>query len=87
MNNTTEATSSIFGWQFQISASIYLMIKYFGRFKKLKVESMEEDIEIELENGKKIYAQAKSKQRPLDNNNDHSVKLNQALKTLSIKIK
>lgn len=87
MNNTTEATSSIFGWQFQISASIYLMIKYFGRFKKLKVESMEEDIEIELENGKKIYAQAKSKQRPLDNNNDHSVKLNQALKTLSSKNK
>lgn len=87
MNKTTEATSSIFGWQFQISASIYLMIKYFGRFKQLKVESVEEDIEIELDNGKKIYAQAKSKQRPLDNNNDHSTKLNKALKTLSSKNK
>lgn len=87
MEKSTEATSSIFGWQFQISASIYLMIKYFGRFKRLKVESKEEDIEIELEDGKKIYAQAKSEQNPIKSSNDHSTKLRKALKTLSSKNK
>lgn len=87
MDNSTEASSSIFGWQFQISASIYLMIKYFGRFEKMKLESKEEDIEITLENNKKIYAQAKSKQKPLDGNDGHSTKLNEALRTLSSKRK
>lgn len=87
MNKSTNASSSIFGWQFQISASIYLMIKYFGRFKRMKVESNKEDIEIELENGKKIYAQAKSEQNPLNNNSNHATKLNLALNTLSNKNK
>lgn len=87
MGKSTEASYSIFGWQFQISASIYLMIKYFGRFKKLKVESSEEDIEIELDGGKKIYAQAKSEQNPLNSSSDHAKKLKKALKTLSSKNK
>lgn len=83
MNNSTEASASIFGWQFQICASIYLMIKYFGRFEKMKLESKKEDIEITLSNNKKIYAQAKSKQKPLESNSDHSTKLRDALETLS----
>ncbi|MCI9585762.1 MAG: hypothetical protein HFH45_03925 [Bacilli bacterium] len=87
MEKSTDASASIFGWQFQISASIYLMIKYFGRFERLKVESKKEDIEIELENGKKIYAQAKSKQNPLNDSTNHSTKLQKALKTLSNKNK
>lgn len=54
--------ASAFGWQFQINIAIFLMIKYFGKFKELKIEGIKEDIEIYLNNNKKVYVQAKSKQ-------------------------
>lgn len=78
------ASASIFGWQFQINAAILLMIKYFGKFEKLKVEGKNEDIEIILKDNKKIYAQAKSKQI-IDYNNkrDYISKLKKALNSLS----
>lgn len=31
------ASASAFGWQFQINIAIYLMIKYFGKFKEMKI--------------------------------------------------
>ena len=40
------ASASAFGWQFQINIAIYLMIKYFGKFKEMKIEGEKEDIEI-----------------------------------------
>lgn len=78
------ASASIFGWQFQINAAIFLMIKYFGSFNKLKIEGEKEDIEISLNNDKRIYAQAKSKQNiDYENTNGYSDKLNEALTSLS----
>ncbi len=78
------ASASAFGWQFQINMAIYLMIKYFGKFKAMKVEGEREDIEISLNNNKKIYAQAKSKQNINDGDTStYSSKLKKALESLS----
>lgn len=78
------ASASAFGWQFQINIAIYLMIKYFGKFKEMKIEGKKEDIEISLNNSKKIYAQAKSKQNINDGDtSSYSTKLRKALESLS----
>ena len=78
------ASASAFGWQFQINIAIYLMIKYFGKFKEMKIERDKEDIEISLDNSKKIYAQAKSKQNINDGDtSSYSTKLRKALESLS----
>ena len=78
------ASASAFGWQFQINMAIYLMIKYFGKFKEMKVEGEKEDIEISLNNNKKIYAQAKSKQDTNDaDTSSYPTKLKKALESLS----
>ena len=78
------ASASAFGWQFQINIAIYLMIKYFGKFKEMKIEGEKEDIEISLNNSKRIYAQAKSKQNINDGDtSSYSTKLRKALESLS----
>ena len=78
------ASASAFGWQFQINIAIYLMIKYFGKFKEMKIEGKKEDIEISLNNSRKIYAQAKSKQNINDENtSSYPAKLKKALESLS----
>lgn len=78
------ASASAFGWQFQINAAIFMMIKYFGSFNMLKVEGEKEDIEISFNNNKKIYAQAKAKQFiDYENTNGYSSKLSEALTSLS----
>lgn len=78
------ASASAFGWQFQINIAIYLMIKYFGKFEEMKIEGEKEDIEISLNNSKRIYAQAKSKQNINDGDtSSYSTKLRKALESLS----
>lgn len=80
---STQASATVFGFQFQINAAIYLMLKYFSVFEKIKVEGKQEDIELTLNNKKKIFAQAKSKEFPTKDNAGHSLKLKEALRTLS----
>lgn len=83
-NKNRNASASAFGWQFQINIAIFLMIKYFGKFKELKIEGIKEDIEISLNNNKKVYAQAKSKQNVNDGDtSSYSTKLKKALESLS----
>ncbi len=83
-NKNRNASASAFGWQFQINIAIFLMIKYFGKFKELKIEGIKEDIEISLSNNKKVYAQAKSKQNVNDGDtSSYSTKLKKALESLS----
>lgn len=63
------ASASAFGWDFQISSAIVLSIKNIYNIKKIKVEGKNEDIELELRNGKTIYAQTKSVYRYDDERN------------------
>lgn len=54
------ASSSIFGWHFQINSAIVYFIKYIKDIKSIRIERKDEDIELLLFNEKKILIQAKS---------------------------
>jgi hypothetical protein len=57
-----DASASSFGWNFQSNAGIFLFLKYIQRATDIKIESTQQDIEITLLNGSKVFAQAKSAQ-------------------------
>lgn len=57
---TSNATPSINGWFFQISAGIYLFFKDIRNNVSLKIEGEKEDVEIQTLDGNNIYAQVKS---------------------------
>ncbi|MBR4891520.1 MAG: hypothetical protein IKU15_09600 [Clostridia bacterium] len=59
---SNDASASSFGWNFQSNAGIFLFLKYINESKSIKIESKLQDIEIELKDGGKILAQAKSSQ-------------------------
>ena len=78
----TNASATLFGWDFQINAALVLMLENIEFAEQVRVEGQTEDIEIKLDNGQYIYSQAKS----VVNSWDHShVKRNleKALTTLS----
>jgi hypothetical protein len=79
---STSATASIFGWDFQISAAIALMLIYIKEASSVKVEGKTEDIEINLIDNTTIYSQAKSVEKPDDYSNVGR-NLKKSLKTLS----
>ena len=54
------ANHVVFGYDFQVNAAIVLMLKNIEELKSLRLEGLYEDIELELENGSYILAQAKS---------------------------
>lgn len=58
--SSSNATPSINGWFFQISAGIYLFFKDIKNNISLKIEGENEDIEIQTLDGNNIYAQVKS---------------------------
>lgn len=76
------ASSSAFGWDFQTNAAILLMLDNITQNRSIKVEGKDEDIEIELNNGKKIYAQAKSVVKS-DGYNNVTPNLKKSLNTLN----
>lgn len=57
-----DASASSFGWNFQVNAGIFLFLKYICEATDIKIESKQQDIEITLIDGSKIFAQAKSAQ-------------------------
>jgi len=76
------ASPSAFGWDFQINAAILLMLDNIEQNRSIKVEGKHEDIEVELNSGGKIYAQAKSVVKSDDYNNVIP-NLEKSLKTLN----
>lgn len=78
---SSNAVAAAFGWDFQSSAGIVLMLHNLNRAKSVRIEGAE-DVEINLENGRRIYAQAKGVQDPEDYS--HVIdKLEGAIRTLS----
>lgn len=57
---SNDASASSFGWNFQSNAGIFLFLKYIKESKSIKIESKLQDIEIELNDGSRVLAQAKS---------------------------
>lgn len=78
-----QATHVPFGWDFQSNAALVLMIKNVKNTESIKVEGKTEDIELKLDNGKRIYAQAKSNKHPNCDFRNVISALTKSLKTLS----
>lgn len=75
------ATPSAFGWEFQINAAIIIMLNNIHKALGVKVEGKTQDIEIFLNKGEKIFAQAKGCMKAEDNTN--AIRdLNNAIETL-----
>lgn len=74
------ASPTSFGWAFQTGAGIFLMLSNIKEFDEIRIEGIDEDIEIIVGN-KKIYAQAKSTTR-MGTPNDALSILKKALETL-----
>lgn len=79
---STNASASAFGWDFQINAAIILLLDNIKAAEQIRVEGKTEDIEITLENNRKLYSQAKSV-IDSDNYKNVSQKLADALTTLN----
>ncbi len=60
MAKSRNASPVLFGFEFQVNATIVLMLKRINELKRIRLEGNYEDIELTLEDGKKIYAQAKA---------------------------
>lgn len=80
LENSSNASSSARGWQFQVNAGIFLMLENIENAIRLKIEGASEDIEIRLDDESIILAQAKSFDDPEDSR--VSAKLRKGLKTL-----
>ena len=78
----SNASPSAFGWDFQFNAGIVVMLDNICDAKSVKIEGMTEDIEVELQNGRYVFAQAKSCMNPDDSSNALR-DLSKALETLS----
>lgn len=75
------ASASIFGWHFQINASIYFMLEEIKGVSSIRVEGKDEDIELNLTSGKKVFIQAKSKSE-LGVDKGATAKFSEGIKTL-----
>lgn len=76
------ATGTMFGFDFQVNAAIFLMLENIRELQSIRLEG-EEDIDINLEGNRKIIAQAKSVVRSSDDFSNVRANLKKALETLS----
>lgn len=83
MDVNRRANAVIFGFDFQVNAAIVLMLENIRDLQSLRIESENEDIDIELRNGNHILAQAKSVEKSSTDFTHVREKLKNALKSLS----
>lgn len=60
MAKNRRANAVLFGFDFQVNAAIVIMLENIEEFKSVRLEGNHEDIEVELDNGEFILAQAKA---------------------------
>ena len=77
------AHAATFGFDFQRNAAIVIMLENIKEMRSIRLEGNEEDIEINLENGQKILAQAKSVEQSSSDFRNVRANLKKALITLS----
>lgn len=59
MTNNSNASPEVFGFDFQVNATIFLLIDNIKEVKTVRMEGASEDIELTMNNGSQIMAQAK----------------------------
>ena len=83
MGRSRRADAVVFGFDFQVNAAIILFIENVKNVKTLRLEGNYEDIEIEMDNGEYILAQAKAAQRASDDFANVRANMKKAITTLS----
>lgn len=83
MAHTRNASSVLFGFDFQRNAAIILALENIRDLQSMRLEGNDEDIELTMVNGKKILAQAKSVVRASSDFNNVLGNLEKALSSLS----
>lgn len=78
----TQASYSVWGWLFQITAAIVLGLKYRKNMTKIKVEGKTEDIELYFSDRDPIYVQAKSTGKSSEENDNATAHCTAAMNTL-----
>lgn len=79
----SRAHAVVFGFDFQVNAAIVLFLENINDLKSLRLEGNYEDIELELNNGQYILAQAKSIEKGSSDFRNVRSNLQKALQTLS----
>ncbi len=83
MGKDRRADAVFFGLDFQVNAAIALMLENIKELQSLRLESENEDIDIELYSGNHILAQAKSIVNSSTDFSNVRSNLKKALKSLS----
>ena len=83
MAHSRRADAVVFGYDFQVNAAIVLFLENIEDVKSLRLEGNYEDIEIELNDGKYIFAQAKAVERASDDFANVRKNMKKAIITLS----
>lgn len=83
MEHSRRADAVMFGFDFQVNVTIVLFLENVKDIKSLRLEGNYEDIEIELEDGDYIFAQAKAVERASDDFRNVRANMKKAIKTLS----
>ena len=78
------ANAVLFGFDFQRNAAIVLMLENIKDLRSVRLEGNEEDIELTLESGRKILAQAKAVEKCSSDFCHVREDLNNALTSLSV---
>lgn len=79
----SNAVSSTFGFEFQALVGLVLLLENLENVNRFSIEGPLEDVELELNNGKYIYAQVKSKEKETIVRKSNFEKLKEGLKTLN----
>lgn len=83
MPNNSNASPEVFGFDFQVNATIFLLLNDIKNVKSVRMEGSSEDIELTLNDGKQIMAQAKAVVHGSYDFSNVRRNLKKAIKTLS----
>lgn len=83
MAKSSNASPEMFGFDFQVNATIVLLLDNIKNVKTVRMEGASEDIELTMNDGKHIMAQAKATVKGSSDFSNARSKLSDAIRTLS----
>lgn len=83
MAKSSNASPEMFGFDFQVNATIVLLLDNIKDVKTVRMEGASEDIELTMNDGKQIMAQAKATVKGSSDFSNVRSKLSDAIRTLS----
>lgn len=83
MTNNSNASPEVFGFDFQVNATIFLLLDSIKEVKAVRMEGASEDIELTMNNGSQIMAQAKGIVKGSSDFSNVRRNLKKAIETLS----